>query len=60
MLAGAAVDEMVELLCANLQKDDLAALNTSISAEGLSLKQQQGLMKVHTLCSLRLTCVHAS
>ena len=40
------MDEMVELLCANLQKDDLAALNTSMSAEGLSQKQQQDMVKV--------------
>ena len=58
-MAGAAVDEMVELLCANLQKDELAALNTSMSAEGLSQKQQQDMVKVRsfgssfsTLCSL--------
>ena len=46
VLPGAAVDEMVELLCVNLQKDELAALNTSMSAEGLSQKQQQDLVKV--------------
>ena len=46
---GAAVDEMVELLCANLQKDELAALNTSMSADGLSHKQQQDLVKVSSL-----------
>ena len=46
MLAGAALDEMVELLCANLQKEDLAALSSSMSAEGLSQKQQQDLVKV--------------
>ncbi len=40
---------MVELLCANLQKDELAALNTSMSAEGLSQKQQQDLVKVRSL-----------
>lgn len=45
-VAGAAVDEMVELLCANLQKYDLAALNASMSAEGISARQQQELIKV--------------
>ncbi len=42
------MDEMVELLCANLQKDELAALNTSMSAEGLSQKQQQDMVKVRS------------
>ena len=37
---------MVELLCANLQKDDLAALNASMSVEGISARQQQELVKV--------------
>jgi hypothetical protein len=45
-VAGAAADEMVELLCANLQKDDLAALNASMSVEGISARQQQELVKV--------------
>ena len=43
---GTALDEMVELLCTNLQKDDLAALNASMSAEGVSAEQQQNLVKV--------------
>lgn len=47
--AGTTVDEMVELLCVNLQKDDLAALNASMSAEGLSQKQQQDILTVGSL-----------
>ena len=46
--AGTTVDEMVELLCVNLQKDDLAALNASMSAEGLSQKQQQDILTVRS------------
>ncbi len=49
--SGTALDEMVELLCTNLQKDDLAALNASMSAEGASPEQQQNLVKVGCMTS---------
>ena len=49
--SGTALDEMVELLCTNLQKDDLAALNASMSAEGVSPEQQQKLVKVCCMTS---------
>ena len=60
MPAGAAVDEMVELLCANLQKDELAALNTSMTADGVSQKQQQDLVKVHTPSQSPPPCAHST
>lgn len=44
----------MELLCANLQKDELAALNTSMSAEGLSTSQQQELVTVRSFLPAHL------
>ena len=51
-MSGTALDEMVELLCTNLQKDDLAALNAGMSAEGVSSEQQQNLVKVCCMASI--------
>ena len=46
MPAGTIVDEMAELLCSNLQKDDLAAINASLSAEGATVATKEALLKV--------------
>ena len=54
---GTALDEMVELLCTNLQKDDLAALNVSMSAEGVSPEQQQNLLKVCCIAFCPAPCL---
>ena len=44
--AGTIVDDMVELLCANLQKDDLAAINASLSADDTTSAAKEALLKV--------------
>jgi hypothetical protein len=44
--AGLIVDEMVELLCSNLQKDELAALNASLSADSSTPEDREALVKV--------------
>ncbi|CAL8462322.1 g1855 [Coccomyxa elongata] len=42
---GTIVDDMVELLCANLQKDDLAAINASLSADDTTDSAKEALLK---------------
>lgn len=44
--AGTIVDDMVELLCANLQRDDLAAINTSLSTDDTTAAAKEALLKV--------------
>ena len=46
MVTGLIVNEMVELLCTNLQKDDLAAINASLSADGATASDKEALLKV--------------
>lgn len=51
--AGTIVDDMVELLCANLQKDDLAAINASLSADDTTDAAKEALLKVRcSTCTL--------
>jgi hypothetical protein len=37
---------MVELLCANMQRDELAAVNASIDGEGVSQEAREAVLKV--------------
>ena len=50
--AGLIADEMVDLLCANLQKDELAAVSASMGGEDMSDEAKEAVLKVRR----RLCC----
>lgn len=52
--AGTIVDDMVELLCSNLQKNELAAINASLSTEDVTAAAKEALLKVSSPCPIVL------
>lgn len=44
--AGLIADEMVELLCVNLQRDELLAVNTSMSGDNVTAETRETILKV--------------